>query len=147
MRFAAPLVAAALAVAFAGCGSGGETTAQAPPPTTTPQSLGYTQGRHGAERAVTAAVATYDAAIRSGDGKTVCTLTSRTERALKICRQTLAGTLHPKGKQPDYRVASVSVNGSNGKVTLRAKGEKPVFYTLVKVGGEWKILVVSNQGG
>ena len=148
MRLTAPLLAAVLAAAIAGCGgSGGESTTQAPPPATTPQSLGYTQGRHGAERAVTAAVATYDAAIRSGDGKTVCRLTSRTERALKICRQTLAGTLQPEGRQPDYRVASVSVSGRNAKVTLRAKGEKPVFYTLVRDGGEWKVLVVTNQGG
>jgi hypothetical protein len=148
VRLGAVLVAAVLAAAVAGCGgSGGETTSQAPPPTTTPQSLGYTKGYQGAKRGAVAAVAAYIAALRSGDGKTICTLTSRTDKALQVCRQTLAGTFHPQGKQPDYHVAAVNAGGSHASVTLAAANAKPVYFTLARAGGEWKILVVSNQGG
>jgi hypothetical protein len=148
VRLGAVLVTAALAAAVAGCGGGGgESTSQAPPPTTTAQSLGFTKGYHGAKRGAVAAVAAYVAALRSGDGKTICTLTSRTDKALQVCRQTLAGTFHPQGKRPDYRVAAVNASGSRASVTLAAATAKPVYFTLVRTGGEWKILVVSNQGG
>jgi hypothetical protein len=148
VRLALVLVAAGLAAAVAGCGgSGGETTSQPPPPTVTPQSLGYTKGYAGAKRDALAAVAAYVAALRSGDGKTVCELTSRTDRALKVCRQTLASTFHPRGKEPDYHVAAVNVGGNHASVTLAAANAKPLYFTLVRPDGEWKILVVSNQGG
>jgi hypothetical protein len=146
VRAATLLAAAALSAAIAGCGgSGGDTASTASTPATTPASLGYTQGRQGAERAATAAVATYDAAIRNGDGRTICGLTSRTKKALAACRDTLAATFHPRGKQPDFHVSSVRVSGRHAVVTLKAPGAKPVYYTLVRDGGVWKILVVTNQ--
>jgi hypothetical protein len=37
------------------------------------------------------------------------------------------------------------VSGRQAEITLKAPGAKPEFFTLVKDGGQWKILVVTNQ--
>jgi hypothetical protein len=39
----------------------------------------------------------------------------------------------------------VKVSGKQAKITLKAPAAKPEFFTLVNDGGQWKILVVTNQ--
>jgi hypothetical protein len=143
VRAAALLTAAALGLAAFGCGGSDEGTATVG--TTTPASLGYTKGLSGAERDAAAAVADYNAAILNGDGARICELTSRSEKALEICKETLASTFEPKEAQPRRRLSAIEVHGRQARVTLTAPSARPVYFTLVNDGGQWKIVVVSNQ--
>jgi hypothetical protein len=145
VRAAALLTAAVLGLAVFGCGGSDESTATVG--NVTPASLGYTKGLSGAERDAAAAVADYNAAIVNGDGTHICELTSRSEDALKACEENLGAVFDPtkSKKQPDWHLDSVKVSGKQAKITLKAPGAKPEFFTLVNDGGQWKILVVTNQ--
>jgi hypothetical protein len=143
VRAAALMTAAALGLAAFGCGGSDEGTATVG--TTTPASLGYTKGLSGAKRDAAAAVADYNAALLNGDGERICELTSRSEKALAVCKDNLASTFEPQGAQPRRHVSAIELQGRRARVTLTAPPAKPVYFTLVNDGGQWKILVVSNQ--
>ncbi len=147
MRAAALLTAAALGLAAFGCGGSSDEGSTATLGTTSAASLGYTKGLSGAERDAAAAVADYNAAIVNGDGTHICELTSRSEGQLKSCQENLGAIFDPtkSKKQPNWHLDSVTVSGKQAKITLKAPGAKPEFFTLVKDGGQWKILVVTNQ--
>ncbi|MFN8160645.1 MAG: hypothetical protein U0R52_06330 [Solirubrobacterales bacterium] len=144
---ALPAVASCLLLAAAatGCGGGGDTTEALSIPTTPPGTNTHlVDDYQGAERDAVGAAQTYMVAFAAGDAKTVCGLTSLNAKKLAGCREYLAN--FGPSRQPQFRVASVRVSGDHAQVVLRPTGSfgEPTRFKLRKVGGEWKVIVVST---
>jgi hypothetical protein len=133
------LSAAAACAVLAGCGDDGEQPAQAPAaPAGTPD-----------ERAVAETLSRYAAAVRAGDGRTICAELLAPEVLATVrsaggdCERDLIADRIEEGG-PDYRleVRSIDVEGDRATAqtrSLEADGPRAVTQPLVRVGGEWRL--------
>lgn len=127
-------------LALAGCGGDSDET-------TATTNLGFTDGLSGQERQVAAAVEEYVVAFQAGDVERICELTSRTEAAQSNCEETLP-EFKPRGL-PRFELGKVVVSGRHARTRLIAQDGQgsPTLVRLVRVDGDWKILVVSLPTG
>jgi hypothetical protein len=136
-RFRLLLGAAAACAALAGCGDDAERPAQ-------PTVAGTAD-----ERAVEEALSRYAAAVRAGDGRTICSELLAPEVLVKVrlaggdCERDLIADRIEEGG-PDYRleVRSIEVRGDRATArtrSLEADGPRAVVQPLVRVRGEWRL--------
>ena len=135
----APLIVAALLLAS--CGGGNDETA-AP---VTKQDLAA--GLSGQEAEAAKTIEDYLAAFASGDPDRICPITSVSAAAEERCKNSLP-EFHPPKKQPQFELKKITVHGSRADATLVPKTgkQKPIFFQLQRVGGEWKVVVATLQG-
>ena len=132
------LTASAACVALAGCGGDDREQPAQAPAAGTPD-----------ERAVAETLSRYAAAVRAGDGRTICAellspdVLAAVRSAGGDCERDLIADRIAEGG-PDYRleVRSIRVDGDRATAqtrSLEADGPRAVTQPLVRVGGEWRL--------
>jgi hypothetical protein len=153
-----PLIAVFAAVVLAGCGDGGDdpaaraTATATPTPTATVTATPTTDpaATSGPERdAVADVLDRYAAAVRAGDGRTICRellareVTERVERAGGSCERDLMAPRIQEGG-PDYAIgiASIVVQGDRAVARITAgerDGARDTSQPLVRERGGWRL--------
>jgi hypothetical protein len=134
------LGAAAACAVLAGCGDDAEQPAQPP---------AAAQAGTADERAVEETLSRYAAALRAGDGRTICAELLAPEVLATVraaggdCERDLIADRIAEGG-PDYRleVRSIEVRGDRATAqtrSLEADGPRAVTQPLVRVRGEWRL--------
>ncbi len=141
-------VASLLALVFVltACGGGDDTAKQEPSTGASTGSLA--DGVTGPERAPVLAVQEYATARSTGDGRTICGLTSVDDKALASCLNQIGAGLPPTPLE--YELKDVSLSDPNDATVLltqtkpkQPKGTPPTKFIMRRVGGEWKAITVS----